>query len=211
MARNCDQIATMRRGTGRDGCPTPTGGMAVELGRQGRGGTERMGGDGRAMATDLAVGGSNPSRHATKPQVRGLGRLLCLPHGDRDQRCRRYDRADLDFAEAPRCSRSPAQEQPKAIIVVPTWLPPIFPLPRRRTIQATVGADRSWTVVVKVLGYRAIRTPPSWNGSANRPASTALPSLAARPPFHHALTQRNQQRRPSQVGRKGIGTVVSVA
>src|SRR6266566_5060593 len=38
MARNCDQIATMRRGTGRDGCPTPTGGMAVELGRQGRGG-----------------------------------------------------------------------------------------------------------------------------------------------------------------------------
>src|SRR6266498_3562016 len=66
MARNCDQIATMRRGTGRDGCPTPTGGMAVELGRQGRGGTERMGGDGRAMATDLAVGGSNPSRHATK-------------------------------------------------------------------------------------------------------------------------------------------------
>src|SRR6266508_4597506 len=51
-------------GTGMDGCPTPTGGMPVELGRQGRAGTERTGGDGLAMATDLAVGGSSPSRRA---------------------------------------------------------------------------------------------------------------------------------------------------
>jgi transposase len=31
MARNCDQIATMPCGTARDGCPTRTGGMVVEL------------------------------------------------------------------------------------------------------------------------------------------------------------------------------------
>jgi hypothetical protein len=35
-ARNCDQIATMRRGTVGDGCPTPTGHMPIELGRWGR-------------------------------------------------------------------------------------------------------------------------------------------------------------------------------
>jgi hypothetical protein len=36
--------------------------MPAELGRQGHEGTERTGGDGRTMATDLAVGGSSPSR-----------------------------------------------------------------------------------------------------------------------------------------------------
>src|SRR6266496_624199 len=58
----------MRRGMAGDGCPTRTVDRPVERGRRGRQGTGRTGGDGLTMATDLAVGGSSPSRPAPPSQ-----------------------------------------------------------------------------------------------------------------------------------------------
>jgi hypothetical protein len=66
-ARNCDHIATMPPVTGGDGCPSRTSDGAVDQEQRGSEGTRRTGGDGCWLTTDLAVGGSNPSRRATKP------------------------------------------------------------------------------------------------------------------------------------------------
>jgi hypothetical protein len=84
MARNCDQIATMPCGTAGDGCPTRAIGMAVELGRWRREGTGRTGGDGRAMATDLAVeldacGHHLCSERRSRTVANGLARLNSQP------------------------------------------------------------------------------------------------------------------------------------
>jgi len=77
-ARNCDHIATKPRVTGGDGCPTRITDIGVDQEKRGREGSRRTGGDGRCMTTDLAVGGSNPSRRAPKPQLSGpvMGPLL---------------------------------------------------------------------------------------------------------------------------------------
>jgi len=86
-ARNCDQIATKRRVTARDGCPTRAAEMAVDQGQRGREGIRRTGGDGWWLTTDLAVGGSNPSRRATSTQVSGpvAGSPAALGPPDCDQ------------------------------------------------------------------------------------------------------------------------------
>jgi hypothetical protein len=67
MARNCDQIATTPGVTDEDRSPTWRTDTAVEQDQRGCDGIRRTGGDGWWLTTDLAVGGSNPSRRATKP------------------------------------------------------------------------------------------------------------------------------------------------
>jgi len=64
-ARNCDHIATIPHVIGGDRCPTRTGNMAIYQHQRGRRWMGRAGGGRRCMTTDLAVGGSNPSRRAT--------------------------------------------------------------------------------------------------------------------------------------------------
>src|SRR5215218_4300148 len=54
----------MPHGTGGDRCPTPVGDMAVDQYQRVQEGMGRTAGDGWWLTTDLAVGGSNPSRRA---------------------------------------------------------------------------------------------------------------------------------------------------
>ena len=64
---HCLIIQTIRR--------DPSGAVwtdgAFEVSRPDRSGADQI--DAERQATDLAVGGSNPSRRAPKPQVNGLG------------------------------------------------------------------------------------------------------------------------------------------
>jgi hypothetical protein len=78
---NCDQIATKPQTTGRDQCPTRTTHMPTVQEKCVLGGNRRTGGSGQYMTTDLAVGGSNPSRRApTLWQL--LGELQTVAHGE---------------------------------------------------------------------------------------------------------------------------------
>jgi hypothetical protein len=63
-ARKRDHVGTKPRVTGRNQCPTRFVEMAAEQDKRIRQGITRTGGDAQYKTTDLAVGGSNPSRRA---------------------------------------------------------------------------------------------------------------------------------------------------
>jgi|SRR5215207_3171613 hypothetical protein len=65
-ARKRDHVGTKPRVTGRNQCPTRFVEMAAEQDKRIRQGITRTGGDAQYKTTDLAVGGSNPSRRAKR-------------------------------------------------------------------------------------------------------------------------------------------------
>jgi hypothetical protein len=103
IARNCDQIATRPLLTGGDERSAWSSDMAVDQEQGGHQGNRRTDREGRCKTTDLAVGGSNPSLCAAKPEV---SRILLAA---------RRDCSDHDPPELAACRRPAGSEPVQAL------------------------------------------------------------------------------------------------